>query len=107
MQGSYSAIEKLLEATKYGIADHYRESYNDKRYIDIHFQQGPIRDSHKNGAFIEDLLVIAYAKLNEYNKEIPSRENSIALTSIQEAIMWLDMRKRERESRDVYGIKEA
>ena len=59
-----------------------------------------------NGVFIEDLLIVAYAKLAGYNRELPCRENSVALTKIEEAIMWLANRKAEREARGVYGTEE-
>lgn len=59
----------------------------------------------KNGIFIEDLLIVAYAKLKEFNNQIPCRENSIALTKIEESILWLAKRKIERESRGVYGTE--
>lgn len=50
-----------------------------------------------------DLLIAAHARLNGYNKEFPSRENSLALTNIEQAILWLIARKAERDYRGVYG----
>ena len=103
----YNALEKLNEYRKFGVDDHYTESANDKVYMDIKFQVGGTADYERNGAFIEDLLIVAYARLNEYNKDLPSRENSVALTKIEEAILWLTARKAEREYRQVYGTEEA
>nr|DAK15074.1 MAG TPA: hypothetical protein [Caudoviricetes sp.]DAP11483.1 MAG TPA: hypothetical protein [Caudoviricetes sp.] len=52
------------------------------------------------------MLIVTYAKLADYNRGLPCRENSLALTKIEEAIMWLANRKVERESRGVYGTEE-
>ncbi len=102
----YNALNKLNELITAGIADEYSESINDKKVLDVKFQHGGTATTEKNGVFIEDLLIVAYTKLNEYNKELPSRENSLALTKIQEAILWLNSRKVERESRGVYGTEQ-
>lgn len=59
----------------------------------------------KNGIFIEDLLIIARAKLTNYNNQLPCRENQLAIDKIDEAILWLTYRKAEREHRGVYGTE--
>lgn len=102
----YNAIKKLHEAVKEEPADHYIETINNKPVLDIQFQVGGTATTERNGVFIEDLLIVAYAKLNAFNKQLPSRENSIALMKIEEAIMWLANRKTERELRGVYGTEQ-
>ena len=101
----YNAIKKLHETVRAGVPDHYIETINNKPVLDIQFQVGGTAATERNGVFIEDLLIVAYAKLNAFNKQLPSRENSIALTKIEEAIMWLHNRKTERELRGVYGAE--
>ena len=93
MAVKYNALEKLNDYREHGVDDHYTESYDGKKYLDVKFQVGGSATTEKNGAFIEDLLIVAYAKLNEYNQGLPSRENSLALTKIEEAILWLTARK--------------
>ena len=102
----YDALKKLNEYRKSGVAQHYTERINDEIVLDVKFQSGGTATTDKNGIFIEDLLIVAYAKLDEFNKHMPSRENSLALTKIEEAILWLTSRKAERESRNVYGTEE-
>lgn len=102
----YNALEKLNTYRQVGVAQHYTERINDKKVLDIKFQSGGTATNEKNGVFIEDLLIVAYAKLDEFNKAFPCRENSLALTKIEEAILWLTARKVERESRGVYGKDE-
>lgn len=102
---------KLLEYKEAGIADEYNEGVYlsddvKQNCLHIKFQVGGLKDhnmANRNGVFIEDLLIAAYAKLNEYNKKLPCRENSLALAKIEEAILWLDARTEDRKRRGVLG----
>lgn len=78
-------------------------------YVDIKWQDGPYRGDggEHNGACIEEILIDAYEHLYYLNKKFPCRENSIALTKIEEAVLWLDARTKDRESRGVLGKEEA
>lgn len=102
----YNALEKLNEYRKNGVAQHYEESIDGVKVLDVQFQTGGSATTEKNGIYIEDLLIVAYAKLDEFNKYIPSHENALALAKIEEAILWLTARKVERLSRNVYGTEE-
>lgn len=101
----YDGIKKLIETRKHGIANDYREHIDDKEVLHIKFQEGGTATTERNGVFIEDLLIAAYVKLDEYNKHLPSRENSLALTKIEESLQWLQTRKLDREARGVYGTE--
>lgn len=102
----YDAIAKLLESKRDGIADVYTESINDSEVLKVVWQSGGTATNEKNGVFIEDLIIVAVSKLKEFNDYMPSRENSLAITKLEEAILWLSYRKRERELRGVYGTEE-
>ena len=103
----YNGIAELHLALSRGVpADEYSEKINDKEVLKVKFQTGGTATTERNGIFIEDLLIVAYAKLDSYNKHLPSRENSLALTKIEEALQWLTSRKIERETRGVYGTEE-
>lgn len=102
----YDALGKLQEYKEFGVDDHYTEHVDDNTVLEIKFQTGGTATNGRNGVFIEDLLIVAYAKLDEFNKHLPSRENSLALTKIEEAILWLTARKADREYRNVYGTEE-
>ena len=77
-----------------------------KPIIKIDWQSGGTATNEKNGAFLEEVLAVVYAQLKCLNNEFPSRENSLALTKIEEAVLWLASRKAEREQRGVYGRDE-
>ncbi len=55
---------------------------------------------------IEDHLKAALNRLKTKNAELPCRENSLAITKIEEALMWLDHRTKDRQARGVEGTKE-
>lgn len=74
------------------------------KFIDIKWQEGPVKEVGVNGCQIEDVLEVAAARLRELN--VPphnSRLNSLAITDIESAQNWLNRRTAEREARGVEG----
>lgn len=103
----YDGIKNLYTELERGApGDDFTSNIGDKEVLHIKFQTGGTATTERNGIFIEDLLITAYLKLNAYNKDLPSRENSLALTKIEEALQWLGTRKTSREVRGVYGTEQ-
>lgn len=50
------------------------------------------------GTTNEEVIEMLLDRLREQNKRVPCRENSIALTKLEEALMWLDKRTRKRNT---------
>lgn len=73
--------------------------------FDINFQKGPRNEGNStHGAIDTDLLEIVRHRLQQFQKgEFSTRENSIALTHIEEALLWLNKRVEERFEREVLG----
>lgn len=70
----------------------------------VEFQNGPILDHGVNGISIEALLAIVEDRLLGFQSgEFACRENAVALTKVQEALMWLAKRTRDRIARGVEG----
>lgn len=70
----------------------------------IHFQEGPIKECGVNGVHNEDLLVMVIRRLQEFQEsEFKCRENAMAITKIEEALLWLRKRTIARENRGVEG----
>lgn len=70
----------------------------------VKFQKGPILEDGVNGVHNEDLLAIVIHRLQCFSVgPFPSRENSLALTKCQEALMWLEARTANRKARGVEG----
>lgn len=72
----------------------------------IKLQNGNFAEFGHNGIFTEHLLVIARDCLQRFNtSKYACQENSIAINSINNALMWLNKRKTERVKRGVYGTE--
>jgi len=79
--------------------------------IDIRWQDGPLgRDSGRqepNGAFVEGVIEAARQRLEFFQTAVDGkfrcRENAIAITKLEEALLWLGKRTADREARQVEG----
>ena len=70
----------------------------------IEFQNGPIGDVGVNGISNESLLAVVEDRLHGFQSgPYACRDNAVALTKIQEAMMWLQKRTRDRLARGVEG----
>ena len=72
------------------------------------FQNGPIQEVGVNGISNEALLAIVEDRLLGFQSgQFACRENALALTKLQEAMMWLQKRTRDRMARGVEGTNQA
>lgn len=69
----------------------------------IQFQHGPIGENGLNGVQNEDVLRLLIVRLQVLNERFPCRENSIAITKLEEALLWLELRTRRRREQGVEG----
>ena len=67
---------------------------------------GQMRTVH-DGTTNEEVLKVLIHRTNELNKKFPCRENSIAITKMEEALMWFNNRTRDRQIRGVEGMHKA
>lgn len=84
-------------------ADNFNE--DTEPYIVIRFQNGPrkLADSI-HGVLDTDLLEIVRDRLKGFQQgEFATRENALALTHIEEALMWMNRRVEDRIERNVLG----
>lgn len=71
------------------------------------FQNGPIKDAGVNGITQEALLAIVIDRLRSFQAgQFSCRENAIALTHCEEALMWLQRRTVARIKRGVEGTNQ-
>lgn len=79
--------------------------------MDIRWQDGPLgtgKDRKEpNGAFVETVIAGAVQRLEFYQtaagKKFACRENAIAITHLETALLWLNKRTQDREKRGVEG----
>jgi hypothetical protein len=71
----------------------------------LNFQNGPIQTpADMNGVTNETLLAVVIDRLRGFQDgKYACRENAIALTHIEDALMWLQKRTRDRMARGVEG----
>ena len=73
----------------------------------ISFQRGGVADNGVNGLTNEALLAVLAHRIGVLNKKFPCRENSLAITKIEEASLWLGKRTADRIARGVEGEHKA
>lgn len=72
--------------------------------VPISFQNGPINEVGVTGLSNEALLAIVEDRLVGFQGgQYACRENALALTHLQESLMWLQKRTRDRMARGVEG----
>lgn len=79
--------------------------------IKIEWQNGPRKDAFTgdmkpaNGAFVEDAILAAKQRLEFFQEsQFKCRENSLAITKLEEALHWLGHRTADRQKRGVEGL---
>ena len=75
--------------------------------IRIKFQLGPIQEVGINGCSIEDVIDVLAARLAGFQRgPFRCRENALAITSLEQARLWLTERTRKRQSQGVEGTNQ-
>lgn len=79
------------------------------RGVQITWQNGPLANAdgtrkEPNGAFVEEVIQIAIDRIEFYNdSKFRCRENSLAITKLEEALHWLNSRTARREKQGIEG----
>ena len=74
-------------------------------YINIQLQDGPIGEVGVNGCQIDEVVKYCRDKITEFNQApYACRENSMAITKLDECLMWLQRRTENRTARGVEGF---
>ena len=73
--------------------------------VNVSFQNGARKDENAiHGVLDTDLLEIVRDRLKGFqNGDFATRENAIALTHIEEALLWMNKRVEDRIERNVLG----
>ena len=117
LNGLNDALEiTVLDEPGQGGANHeYGISFGDpadvtghsQRTTRISFQNGPIKEAGVNGISGEALLAIVIDRLRSFQAgPYACRDNSVALTKLEESLMWLQKRTRDRLARGVEGTNQ-
>jgi len=75
--------------------------------VEIHFVRGSKNGTEniekRSGTLHEHLLSMMIHDLKFKSKLVPSRESSITITKLEEALFWMEERQRSREVAGVVG----
>ena len=80
---------------------HYKD---DNGYIELHFQEGAVKEVGVNGCQNEDVLEILLHRMGELQRTFPCRENALVITKLEEALLWLKRRTELRQMQGVEGL---
>lgn len=80
---------------------------HDVNSLSFNIQNGPVKEKGVNGCQVDTIIEAAKVILEGLNKQFPCRENSCAVTKLDEALHWLQARTRNREKRGVEGTSQA
>lgn len=90
-------------------SDHPKESFIDVDYqnntISFKIQNGAIKENGVNGCQVDTMIATSLAIIRGLNKKFPCRENSLVITKLEEALHWIEARKKDRENRGVEGFE--
>jgi hypothetical protein len=108
--------------------NHFVYIRNDVNSISFTIQNGPIKENGVNGCQVdtiieaakliieglnkqfpcrENALVVTKLIIEGLNKQFPCRENALVVTKLDEALHWLEHRKKDRDKRAVEGLSKA
>lgn len=97
-----------------GAHHHYQISWpgdepnHPHRFVNLTYQNGPIKEVGTNGITEQSLLAVIIDRMQCFQKGPYScRENAIALTKLEEALHWMEHRTKARQSRGVEGTHEV
>lgn len=97
-------LQEIFRGRGQGMGMAYMEiGEGDENSIKFTLQQGAIKENGVNGCQIDNVIYAIAEILRFFNKRFPCRENSCAITHLDEAMMWLEKRKKDREERGVEG----
>ena len=99
-----NAISSLSDGTD--VLGHYYQVTAGPTTLVIHFQHGAVLANGVNGITNEALLAVLIHRTKVLNDRFPCRENSLAITKMEEALMWFDKRTADRKARNVEGKEE-
>jgi len=101
------AVNAILNANGCDVEGHRYDILHGATSSTIMFQLGPVKEAGVNGVTSEALLAALIHRTQFLNGKFPCRENSIAITKMQEALMWFEKRTADRLARQVEGENKA
>ena len=87
--------------------NHFIYLRHDKNSLSFTIQDGPIKENGINGCQVDTLVAAALIMLKGLNEKFPCEENDEAIDYLEEVLVFLKLRKKNREKRGVEGYSKA
>jgi hypothetical protein len=106
--GGFKVIRKVPDGMSWDEFDEYRKEVpifitEHQNMISFKIQKGPIKEVGVLGCQVDTMIEAARLIISELNEKFPCIENFHAIIGLQNALFWLDERKKSRERRQVEG----
>jgi hypothetical protein len=106
--GGFKVVRHKPEDMTWDDFDKMRKEYpiniTDKmNAISFKIQEGPVKENGVNGCQVDTVIEAAKTIIEGLNKNFPCRENAVAITKLDEALMWLEKRTNDNVARKVEG----
>ena len=107
-KSEWEVVKIVVELDNYNKTDHSGNvtgGYSTGMGMEIHWQDGALyTDKPRNGALVDEVLQAALQRLEAYQEtRLSCFETHDAITKIQEAMQWLEARRRSRQAWGVQG----
>jgi len=93
-----------MSKSEFVVEQGFPQVHGETSFVTFYVQSGPVKEYGVNGCQIDEVIRWAKEKVEEFNKAFPCRENALAITKLDESLMWLAERKADRIRRGVEGI---
>jgi hypothetical protein len=99
-------MKNLVAGHTYAVSN-----FEDGEQVIQFIHKEPIADSNelctiKDGTTNEELLAVLIDRTQFLNSKFPCKENACAITHMEEALMWLEKRTKDRLKRKVEGTNQ-
>lgn len=96
------SIQPNKKSNEYALLNFKSDEDGTMRFQPVVFYEMS-EDTFENGTTLEEMLRVSIERLQDLNSRFACRENSLAITKMQEALMWLNARTEDRKARGVEG----
>lgn len=93
----------LEKGHKYGLDNFEGETFQEIQFIEKTEMPGGSLSTINNGTTNEEVLMVLIDRMQFLNAKLPSRETSLAVTKLEEALLWLNKRTENRKNQGVEG----
>jgi len=99
-------MKVIREGHKYELGQFEEENPSVNRtiqFIEKEVSPEGVLETINNGTTNEEVLEMLINRMNHLQGKFPCRENAIVITKLEEALMWLEKRTKDRVKRGVEG----